>query len=144
MKHSELKAKTQNLKWYLSAEVSRFLNCCLRGTFIFLWLVCLHYSNTNLCFLLTWVYPCMTFQNFAWIIFVFCTKLSRPALKMHVLWCKTSIYSWNFSEEVSLMYEDSFSISLLCNLKYVSLYFIQNTMKSSCKWLIPFTACHIS
>ena len=33
--NSELKAKTHNLKWYLSPEISKFLNCCLR-TFSFL------------------------------------------------------------------------------------------------------------
>ena len=80
----------------------------------------------------------MTLQYFAWNIFVFSPKHHRLALKVHVLWCKTGIYSWNLSEKVSLMYEDSFPISLLCNLKYTSLYFIYNSVKSSCKWLIPF------
>ena len=26
-------------------------------------------------------------------------KLERPALKMHVLWCRTGIYGWNLSEK---------------------------------------------
>ena len=26
-------------------------------------------------------------------------KLQRPALKMHVIWCKTGIYIWNLSEK---------------------------------------------
>ena len=70
-------------------------------------------------------------------------KLRRPALKVHVLWCEIGIYIWNLSEKVSLMYEDSFSIPFLCNLKYVSLCFIYNRMKSSCKWLISFRVSHV-
>ena len=72
------------------------------------------------------------------------TKLQGPALKVHVLWCKTGIHSWSLSEKVCLMYKDSFLIPLLCNLKYISLYFIHNSMKSSCKYLISFRACHLS
>ena len=45
-------------------------------------------------------------------------KLQRPAWKVRVLWCKTGIYSLNLSEKVCLMCEDSFSMPLLCNLKY--------------------------
>ena len=51
-------------------------------------------------------------------------KLQRSTVKVHVLRCKTGIYSWNLSEKVSLMYDDSFPIPLLCNLKYISFYFI--------------------
>ena len=66
------------------------------------------------------------------------SKLQRPALKVRILWCKAGIYSWNLSEKVSQMYEDSFSIPFLCNLKYISLYFIYNGIKSSCKQPISF------
>ena len=45
-------------------------------------------------------------------------KLQRPALKVHVHWCKTGIHSCDISEKVCLMYEESFPIPLLCNLKY--------------------------
>ena len=50
------------------------------------------------------------------------SKLQIPALKVHVLWCRTLIYRWKLSEKVSLMFEDSFPIPLLCSLKYISLY----------------------
>ena len=96
--------------------------------------VLLKYKSLNL---LTWVCSCQTFQHSSWNIFIFCTKLLRPVLKVHVFWCKTGIYSWNLSEKVSLMYEDSFPIPLLCNFKYINLYFIQNSTRRSCKWLIP-------
>ena len=46
-------------------------------------------------------------------------KLQRSALKDHVLCRKTFIYSWNSSEKLSLMYEDSFPFPFLCNLKYI-------------------------
>ena len=85
----------------------------------------------------------MTCQYFGWNIFIFCSKLPRTDLKVHVLWCKTGIYSWILSEKVSLMYETWFPIPLLYNLKYISLYFLHNSMNSSRKWLIPFRACHV-
>ena len=41
-------------------------------------------------------------------------KIQRPALKVNVLWCKTGIHSWNFSEKVTAQkmkfsIKDSFS-----------------------------------
>ena len=47
--------------------------------------------------------------------------VQRPALKVHILWCKTGIHSWNLAEKVYLIYEDSFPIPLLCNFKYILL-----------------------
>ena len=87
---------------------------------------CLYCSNTILSVLLTWVCSYMTFQYFG--LNIYFAKLQRPALKVHVTWCKTSIYSWNLSQNLSLMYEDSFPIPLLCNVKYISLYLIHNSM----------------
>ena len=58
-------------------------------------------------------------------------KLQRPALKVHVRWCKTGIYSWNLSEKVSLMCKDSFPIPLLCNLMYINLILSIIVWKSS-------------
>ena len=86
----------------------------------------LYCSNTILSVLLTWVCSYMTFQYFG--LNIYFAKLQRPALKVHVTWCKTSIYSWNLSQNLSLMYEDSFPIPLLCNVKYISLYLIHNSM----------------
>ena len=107
------------------AEISKLLHCCLR-TLIFLWLVYLYCSNTNFKVLLTWVCSCMMFQYFSWNIFIFSPNL------------RDQPYSWNLSEKVYLMYEDSFPVPLFCSLKYIRLYFIHNSVKSSCKWLIPF------
>ena len=50
-------------------------------------------------------------------------------LEMHLLWCRTGICSWNGSVEGSLMLDDPFSVSFLCTLEYISLYFIQNSMQ---------------
>ena len=52
-------------------------------------------------------------------------------LKVHILWCKTGIYSWNFPEKVFSMYEDSLQSEVYQPL------FIHNSIKSSWKWLIP-------
>ena len=56
-------------------------------------------------------------------------KLKQPALEMHILWCRTAIFSWNLSHEWSLALDDPFSVLFLCNLKHISFYFIQNSMK---------------
>ena len=115
-----------------SAVISKLLNCCLR-TFIILWLVCLYCSNTNL-FLLTWGCSFIAFHYFDWNILTFWTNFKRPsALKEHTLWCKSGIYCWNLSEKVCLMYGNSFPILLPWNLKYISLYFTHNSVKSSCQ-----------
>ena len=77
----------------------------------------------------TWVCSCVLIF---WLKHLYILpNLQRPALEVHVLWWKTDIYSWNLSEKVSLMYENSFLIPLLCNLKHSSLYFIHNSIKSS-------------
>ena len=70
-------------------------------------------------------------------------KLEGPALEMQLLWCRTGICSWNVSIEGSFMLDDPFSVSFLCILEYISLYFIQNSMQVTPKWLISFSASHI-
>ena len=118
---------------------NRIGNCFLRA-FIIHWLVCLYCHGTVHCtnlffflFFLTSFFSCIAFQYFGWNIFKILPKLQKPALKVHVLWFKTGIYSCNLSEKVSLMYKNSFPIPLLYNLKNISRYFIHNSMKSSCK-----------
>ena len=76
------------------------------------------------------------YNSIFWLEYLYIfPKSQRPALKVHVVWCKTGIYGWNLSEEVCLMYEDSFPTPLLYNLKYISVYFIHNNMKgSSISW----------
>ena len=124
--------KQKRIIWnYISSpEISKPLNCFLR-TLIILWLVCLYCSNKNLFF--------VNLRLFLHRVSIFCLeslyilpKLQRPALKVHVL-CKTSIYSWSISEKVSLMHENSFPIDFYCNLKYMSLYFSPDSMKTSGK-----------
>ena len=63
------------------------------------------------------------------------SKLQIPALKVHLLWCRTLIYRWKLSEKVSLMFEDSFPIPLLCNLMYISLYLSITAWKASAIFL---------
>ena len=65
-----------------------------------------------------------------------CLKLKGPALEMRLLWSRTGICGWNVSVKESLMLGDPFSVLFLCNLKYISLYFIQNSMHVTSKWLI--------
>ena len=112
-------------------------------TFIHLCLACLSVLSKSLSFvnLHLFLYDVSIF----WLEHLYIlSKLQIPALKLHVLWCRTLIYRWKLSEKVSLMFEDSFPIPLLCNLKYTSLYFIHNSMKSSYKYLTPFSASHVS
>ena len=72
-----------------------------------------------------------------------CIKLKGLVLEMRLLWCRTGICSWIVSVEGSLMLDGPFSVSFLCFLKYISFYFIQNSMQVTSKWLIPFNANHI-
>ena len=124
--------KQKRIIWnYISSpEISKPLNCFLR-TFIILWLVCLYCSNKNLFFVNLRLF--LRRVSIFWLesLYIF-PKLQRPALKVHIL-CKTSIYSWSISEKVSLMHENSFPIHFLCNLKYMSLYFTSDSMKTSGK-----------
>ena len=138
----ELKAKNHNLKWYLyrwNFEVFELL-----FTYIDLSLVCLSvlFKHKSLSFVnlslflhnvsILWSEHLYIMPNF-----------QRPVLKVHVLWC-TGIYSRNLSEKVSLMYEDSFPIPLLCNLMYISLYFIHTSMKTPASSWSSFRANHVS
>ena len=126
-----MKAKTQNLKWNLFRCNSKAFE--LLFTYI-------HHALASLSVLFK--HKSLSFVNLSlflhhvstfWLEHLYILlKLQRPAFKVHVLWCKTDIYSWNFSEKVSLMYEDLFPILLLCNLKYINLYFILNII-----WEVP-------
>ena len=58
-----------------------------------------------------------------------CIKLKGPVLEMYLLWCRTGICSWNVTVEGSFMLDDPFSVSFLCILKYISLYFIHNSIQ---------------
>ena len=71
----------------------------------------------------------MLFQHFYWnltnqvlFLYIFAQpslKLERPASKMHIIWYRTDICSWKLSAKVSL--------------KHISIYFIQNSVKITCK-----------
>ena len=112
--------------------------------------VILIYKSLNL---VIWVWNYMMFQYFdgnlrhqvlyRYILPILVSKLEGSALEMHLLWCRTSICSWNVSVEGSLMLEDPFSVSFLCILGYINLCFFQNSMQVTPKWLIPFSASHI-
>ena len=70
-------------------------------------------------------------------------KLERPAWKMDILWCRTDICSWKISANVSLVLDNPFTVPFLCKLKHISVYFIQNSMKITCKQLISFRESHV-
>ena len=80
------------------------------------------------------------------LIFIFCPhsclKLKGSTLEMNLLWCRIDICSWNVSAEGPLMLEVSVSISFLCILECISLYFIQNSIQVNSKWLMPFRPSH--
>ena len=63
-----------------SAEISKFLNCYIR-IFIFLWLIGLYCSQTNIKVLLNWVCFCIKFQYFGWSIFIFCPNFGDQLWK---------------------------------------------------------------
>ena len=65
-------------------------------------------------------------------------ELERPALKMHILWCRTDICSCKLSAKVSLMLDNPFPVPSLCKLNHVSVCFIQISTKSTCKQFVPF------
>ena len=52
-------------------------------------------------------------------------KLERPALKIHILWCKTDICSRKLSAKVYLMLENSFPVATLCKLNNINVFFNQ-------------------
>ena len=134
-----MKEKTHNLKWYLFRW--NFNTFELLFTYI-------HHSLASLSVLLK--YKCLSWMlNVNLSLFLHHVSMleqlcTLPALKVHLFWCKTGIYSWNLSEKVFLMYEDSFPIPIFCNLKYISLNFIDNSMKCSWKQLIILRACRVS
>ena len=102
-----------------SAEISKLLNC---------WLPYINHYLAS--FFVLFKHRYLSFVNLSmflhhvaifWLERLYILpKFQRPTLNVHVLLCKTGIYSWILSEKVSLMYENSFSIPVLCNLKYIS------------------------
>ena len=70
-------------------------------------------------------------------------KPERPAFKIHRLWCRIDICSWKLSAKISLMLDNPFPVPFLCKLNHTSLYFIPESMRITCKWLIPFRKSHV-
>ena len=92
----------------------------------------------------------MLFQHFDWdlmhqvLFFTFYpaiiwTWLERPALKMHILWCRTDICSCKLSAKVTLMLDSPFPVPSLCKLNHNSVCFIHISTKITCKRLISFS-----
>ena len=123
-----------------SAEVSKLLDCFLR-TFINLWLVCMYCSNTNL-FLLTWVCSWLRFNILLGTSLQFFPNFRDQPWRRSYFIAKLAFIVGVFLKKYSWCKIIHFLILLLCNLKYISLYFIYNSMKGSCKYLIPFRTCH--
>ena len=69
--------------------------------------------------------------------------LRDPALKMHILWCRTDICSGKLSAKVSLMLDNPFPVPSFCKLDHIRVCFIQISTKVTCKELIPFRESHI-
>ena len=104
-----MREKTHKLKWHVLCWISKNFE------FIF------HLSLASLSLLFK--HESLNFVNFSlflhevslfWLEHLYIlARLSKPALKVHLIWFKTDIYGWNLSEKVFLMYDDLFSIPLL-------------------------------
>ena len=88
---------------------------------------------------LRYVNPCLelhvalTFRLGSCIRYFFVIfKLERPALKIHILWCRTDICSCKLSAKVSLMLDNLFPVLSLCKLNeivFVSSRLAQNYLQ---------------
>ena len=70
-------------------------------------------------------------------------ELERPALKMHILWCRTDICSCKHSAKVSFMLDNPFPVPSFCKLNHISVCFIKISTKITCKQLSPFRESHV-
>ena len=70
-------------------------------------------------------------------------ELERPALKVHILWCRTDICSCRHSAKVFLMLGNPFPVTSLCKLNHISVCLIQIRTTITCKQLIPFRENHV-
>ena len=68
-----------------------------------------------------------------YIIFYIFSRLQRPALKVYIRLCKTGIYSWNLSENVYFLHEDSF----LHFIHFFAMWSISAFMLSVIAWKAP-------
>ena len=69
--------------------------------------------------------------------------LERPALRMHILWCRTDICSCKLCAKVSLVLDNPFPVPSLCKLNHISICFILISTKISCKQLNPLRESHV-
>ena len=96
------------------------------------------YFQTIFLFLMTMVPGIYILYILPRNFFIFC-----PALKMHILWCRTDICSCKLSAKVSLMLDNLFPVPSLCKLNHTSICFIQiSTTKITCKHLTPLRESH--
>ena len=90
----------------------------------------------------------MLFQHFDWdmthqVLFLYILSSHHMNLrdqlwKMLIIWCRTDIIcSCKVSAKVSLMLDNPFPVSSLCNLNHISLCFIQISIKSPANCLFP-------
>ena len=61
------------------------------------------------------------------MIFLDNLKLEKPFLEIHILLWRTGIGSWNLFVNLALVLDNSFPV--LCNLKYISFFFLQKCIK---------------
>ena len=64
-------------------------------------------------------------------------ELERPALKMHIVWCRTDVCSYKLSAKVPLMLCNPFPVPSLCKLNHIRVCFIRISMNFTYKQLIP-------
>ena len=131
LKYSPVEGKTHNLKWCLSLKNRSSRIAVLAAYIIHFWLVFQYpfaekifkFCKLELCVSGTF---CLYFDQPS-------LKLERPALKIHILWCRTDICTWKLSAKVSSMLDNPFPVLFLCKLKHTSIYFIPKSIRITCK-----------
>ena len=148
-------SKNSQFEVISSAENSKFYNCTMLATYItHFWLVFFctflmnkYLNSVNLSLELhvvsTFWLESDTLCTFSLYFAQPLLKLERLTLKIHILCCKTDICSWKLSAKVSLMLDNPVPIPFLYKLKHTNVYFIQKSIKITCRYLIPFRESHV-
>ena len=63
-------------------------------------------------------------------------ELERPALEMHILWCRTDICSCKLSAKISLMLNNPFPVASFFKLNQISICCIQISKKITYRQVI--------
>ena len=132
VKEFRLKAKIHNLKWYLF----RWNLKAFEPLFTYI-----HHSLASLSVLFK--HKSLIFDNlslFLHLVSIFwlehlyvLPKLQRAALKVHILWCKTGIHSWDLSEKYA------WCLTIHFQFHFFTIWSISASILSIITWKAPAT-----